>query len=128
MLVRVTREVPQLVVEEVFLWVVEVLVRGIVSGFLRLSESSGKTSNTLSNSFLNSFSIRLSLWTTLKEKCGGGDEAFSSARVLSVLNKEEIQEQIGGHMILRMDLKDGFEGIDVNNFGFVEEISGVSRS
>lgn len=31
-------------------------------------------------------------------------------------------------MILRMDLKDGFEGIDVNNFGFVEEISGVSRS
>lgn len=110
------------------MWVVEGLMRGTASGFLRLSESSGKTSNKLSNSFLNSFSIRLSLWAALKEKCGGGDEAFSSARVLSVLNKEEIQEQIEGHMILRMDLKDGFEGIDINNFGFVEEISGVSRS
>ena len=45
------------------LWVVEGLVRGIVAGSLELPESSGKTSHTVSHSFLMSFSIRLSFWS-----------------------------------------------------------------
>ena len=57
--------------EEVRAWVVVGLVRTI-AGSLRLSESSGKTSLTVSHSFLNS--IRLSLWSAWKEKdSGGGD-------------------------------------------------------
>ena len=46
----------------------------------------------ISHSFSNSFSVRLSLWSTWKEKGSGGGEAISNARVLSVLNEEEIQE------------------------------------
>ena len=50
------------------MWVVEGLVRGIVEGSLGLCESSGKNSHTVSHSFLNSFSIRLSIWLAWKEK------------------------------------------------------------
>ena len=39
------------------------LVRGIVASYLGLSESSEKTSQTVSHSFSNSFSMRLSLWS-----------------------------------------------------------------
>ena len=53
-------------------WVVEGLVRGIITGSLGLSESSGKTSHIVFHFFLNSFSIRLSLWLTWKEKGSGG--------------------------------------------------------
>ena len=74
------------------MWVVEGLVGRIVAYSLGLSESYGKTSHTVSQSFSNSFSIRLSLWSTWKEKGSGGGEAISNARVLSVLNEEEIQE------------------------------------
>ena len=51
------------------MWVVKGLVRGIVSGSLGLSESSGKTSHIVSYSFfLNSFSIRLSHWSAWKKR------------------------------------------------------------
>ena len=54
------------------MWVVKGLVRGIVSGSLGLSESSGKTSHIVSYSFfLNSFSIRLSYWSAWKKGSGG---------------------------------------------------------
>ena len=42
----------------VLLWVVEGSVRGIIAGSLGLSGSTGKTSNTISHSFSNFFSIR----------------------------------------------------------------------
>ena len=47
---------------KVLVWVVVELVRGVVAGSLGLFKSGGKTSNTVSHSFSNSFSIRLSLW------------------------------------------------------------------
>ena len=96
--------------------VVEGLVRGIAASSLGLSESPGKTSHTVSHSFSNSFSIRLSFWTIWKEKGGGGGEAASSARVLFVLNEEEIWEEIEGHIASKCK-EDEFEGIDVTNFG-----------
>ena len=40
------------------MWVVEWYMRETIAGSLGLSESSGKTSHTISNSFLNFFSIR----------------------------------------------------------------------
>ena len=43
------------VVEEMIVWGMEGLMRGIVAGSLGLSESSGKTSHTVSHSFSNSF-------------------------------------------------------------------------
>ena len=54
------------------MWVVEGLVREIIAGSLGLSESFGKTSHIVFHSFSNSFSIRLSLWLTWKEKGSGG--------------------------------------------------------
>ena len=60
-----------------------------------------------------------------KEKGSGSGEAISSARVLSVLNEEGIQEQIGRHVVFKCK-EDEFEGISVTIFGFVEEISDVS--
>ena len=50
----------------------EGLLSGIVAGSLKLSESSGKTSHTVSQSFLISFSIMLTFWFAKKEK-GSGD-------------------------------------------------------
>ena len=50
-------EVLQWVVE-VLAWVVEGLVREIIAGSLGLSESSEKTSHTVSHSFSNSLLIR----------------------------------------------------------------------
>ena len=41
------------------MWVVEWSARGTIAGSLGLSESSGKTSHTVSNSFLSSFSTRV---------------------------------------------------------------------
>ena len=87
----------------------EGLVRETVEGPLGLSESSGKISHTVSHSFSNSFSIRLSLWSAWKEKGSRGGVAVFSARVLSVLNEEEIQEKIGGHAVSKCK-KNEFEG------------------
>ena len=60
------------VMREVLYWVlvcvVEGLARRIVAGSFGLSERSRKTSHTVYHSFLNSFSLRLSLWSTWKEK------------------------------------------------------------
>ena len=56
--VWVTQEVLWLVVKEMLVWGMEGLMRGIVADHLGLSESSGKTSHTVSHSFLNSFSMR----------------------------------------------------------------------
>ena len=56
-------------------WVVEWLVREIVTGSLEVSESSEKTSHKVSHSFLSSFSIRLSLWLAWKEKHSERGEA-----------------------------------------------------
>ena len=41
------------------MWVVEWCARGTIAGSLGLSESSGKTSHTVSNSFWSSFSVRV---------------------------------------------------------------------
>ena len=41
------------------------------------------------------------------------------------LGKETIQEQMGGHVVSKWK-ENEFEGVDVTNFGFVEEISDVS--
>lgn len=61
-------------VEEVLVWVVDRLVREIVSGSLGLSKSSEKTYHTVSHSFSNSFSITLYFWSAWKEKDSRGDE------------------------------------------------------
>ena len=47
------------------------------------------------------------------------------ARVLPVFNEEKIQEQMGGHVVSKCK-EDKFEGDNVTNFGFVEEILDVS--
>ena len=65
-------------------------MRGVAAGSLGISESYLKTYR-ISHSFSNSFSKRLTLWRTWKEKGGGCSEALSSTRVLSVLNEEEIK-------------------------------------
>ena len=41
------------------MWVVEWYVRGTIAGSVGLSESPGKTSHTVSNSFWSSFSVRV---------------------------------------------------------------------
>ena len=41
------------------MWVVEWCARGTIAGSLGLSESSEKTSHTVSNSFWSSFSVRV---------------------------------------------------------------------
>ena len=62
-------------VEEVLMWVLEGLLRGIVVGSVKLSQSYGKTYLTVFHSFsffFFFFSIRLSFWSTWKEKYSGG--------------------------------------------------------
>ena len=49
------------------------------------------------------------------------------ARVLPVFNEEKILEQIGKHIVTKWK-EDEFEGIDVTNFRFMEEIPDVSWS
>ena len=58
MVVGMTEGVLWWVVEEMLAWGMEGLMRGIVAGSLGLSESFEKTSNTVSHSSSNSFSIR----------------------------------------------------------------------
>ena len=58
-------------VEEILVRVVEGLIKGIVAGSLELSESSGKTSHTVSYCFWMS-TMRFSFWSAWKEK-GGKD-------------------------------------------------------
>ena len=107
------------------MWVVEELVRGIAAGSLGLSESSGKTSYTMSHSFWNYFSIMLFSWTAWKEKVDGGSEGVSSTRAVSVLNEEEIQKQIGSRAASKCK-EEGFEFINVTHYGFVKELSDFS--
>lgn len=47
------------------------------------------------------------------------------ARVLAVFDEEEIQEQMGIHVVSKRK-EDKFEGVGVTKFRFVEEISDVS--
>ena len=54
------------------MWVLERLLRGIVVGSVKLSKSYGKSYLTVSHSFSFFFSIRLSFWSTWKEKYSGG--------------------------------------------------------
>ena len=58
MVVGMTEGVRWWVVEEIFVWGMEGIMRGIVAGSLGLSESSGKTSHTVSYSSSNSFPMR----------------------------------------------------------------------
>ena len=58
MVVGMTERVLWWVVEEMLVWGVEGLMRGIAAGSLGLSESSGKTSHTVSYSSSNSFPMR----------------------------------------------------------------------
>ena len=58
MVVGMTEGVLWWVVEEMLVWGMEGLMRGIVAGSLGLSESSGKTSHTVSHSSSNSFPMR----------------------------------------------------------------------
>ena len=58
MVVGMTEGVLWWVEEEMLVWGMEGLMRGIVAGSLGLSESSGKTSHTVSNSSSNSFPMR----------------------------------------------------------------------
>ena len=55
---RVTERVLCWVVEEILVWGMEGLMKRIVTGSQGLPESSGKTSDTVFYSFLNSFSMR----------------------------------------------------------------------
>ena len=100
-------------------------MREIVAGFLGFSKSSRKTTHTVSHSSLNSFLIRLLLWSVLKEKGSWGGEAVSSVKVLSVLNEEEIQEQIGRRAVSKCK-EDEYKDIGGSSFGFMEDISNVS--
>ena len=63
-------------VEEALMWVLEGLLRGIVVGSVKLSESYGKTYLTVSHSFFFFFSIRLSFWSAWKEKYSGGGKGI----------------------------------------------------
>ena len=58
MVVGMTEGVLWWVVEEMLVWGMEGLMRGILAGSLGLSETSGKTSYTVSNSSSNSFPMR----------------------------------------------------------------------
>ena len=100
-------------------------MREIVAGFLGFSKSSRKTTHTISHSSLNSFLIGLLLWSVLKEKGSWSSEAVSSAKVLSVLNEDEIQEQIVRHVVSKYK-EDEYKDIGGTRFGFMEDISNVS--
>ena len=100
-------------------------MREIVAGFLGFSKSSRKTTHTISHSSLNSFLISLLLWSVLKEKGSWSSKAVSSAKVLSVLNEDEIQEQIGRHVVSKYK-EDEYKDIGGTSFGFMEDISNVS--
>ena len=53
------------------------------------------------------------------------DSFGSLAGVLLVSNEEEIQEQMGGHVVSKCK-EEEFEDISVTNFRFMEEILDVS--
>ena len=53
------------------------------------------------------------------------DSFGSLAGVLPVSNEEEIQEQMGGHVVSKCK-EEEFEDISVTNFRFMEEILDVS--
>ena len=54
------------------------------------------------------------------------EDSFGNlARVLPVINEENIPKQIGGHVVFKCK-EDKFEGVGVTNFEFMEEISDVS--
>ena len=54
------------------------------------------------------------------------DDSFRNfARILSVFNEEEVQKEIGGHVVTKCK-EDKIGGISVTNFRFMEEILDVS--
>ena len=65
------------VTKEALMWVLEGLLRGIVVGSVKLSESYGKTYLTVSHSFFFFFfSIILYFWSAWKEKYSGGGKGI----------------------------------------------------